>query len=172
MEALGIDWKILLAQIINFVFLIYLLRRFAFIPLLKVLKERKQVIEEGIKNSEQAKEHLEETKQNREKVLENAQEKASELVQKGKERGKEKEEKIIQYAEEEKEKILEEAKNKGNLEVDKMKQEQKEKTRDLGLLLAEKILKEKIDAKKDQEIVKNFLLSLENNETKTNSENS
>lgn len=172
MEALGIDWKILLAQIINFIILVYLLKRFAFTPLLKILRERKEKIEEGVKNSEQAKQQLEEAKQDREKVLEKAQEKAADWVRQGKERGKEKEEKIIQYAEEEKQKLLEEAKQRGEQEVSKMIWSQKQKTRDLGLGLAEKILREKIDSEKDEKLIKEFLSSMENNEAEANSKNS
>ena len=40
-EKLGLDWKLLLSQAVNFLVLLALLRQFAYKPLLKILKERR-----------------------------------------------------------------------------------------------------------------------------------
>lgn len=54
LNALGIDWKILLAQFVNFAVLVFVLWKFAYKPIFKFLEDRKNKIEEGIKNAEQA----------------------------------------------------------------------------------------------------------------------
>ena len=51
---LGLDWKLLLSQAVNFLLLLFLLRKFAYQPLLKVLKERREKIEEGVAKAAEA----------------------------------------------------------------------------------------------------------------------
>ena len=41
LENLGIDWKILLGQIINFLVVLFVLKKFAYKPFLSVLNKRK-----------------------------------------------------------------------------------------------------------------------------------
>lgn len=57
-EQLGLDWKLLLSQAVNFLILLVLLRRFAYKPLLKVLKERRAKIEGGLEKAEEAEARL------------------------------------------------------------------------------------------------------------------
>jgi len=54
---LGIDWKLLLAQGVNFVILLFVLTKFVYKPLMKMVEERKKKIELGIKGGEKA-EHI------------------------------------------------------------------------------------------------------------------
>lgn len=48
LDQFGIDWKLLLSQLVNFSLILIILRIFVYKPLLKILKERKQKIEEGL----------------------------------------------------------------------------------------------------------------------------
>lgn len=156
-EALGINWKILLGQIINFLLVLYLLKRFALKPFLKILNERKEKIEKGIEKTAEAEKRIKIIEEGKEKILKESREKASLILRKSEERGKEKEEEILKRTEEEKMRILAEAKRLGQIEIDKMKGEFSKKNLELVLNLTEKILKEKVDLKKDSEIIKSFL---------------
>ena len=49
---LGIDAKLLIAQVINFVVLLVVLYAFAYKPILKMLHKRTEKIEAGSKNAE------------------------------------------------------------------------------------------------------------------------
>jgi F-type H+-transporting ATPase subunit b len=51
---LGLDWKLLLAQAVNFLVLLTVLYLAAYKPLLKVLKSRRDRIEEGLTKAEEA----------------------------------------------------------------------------------------------------------------------
>lgn len=51
---LGIDWRLLLSQAVNFFLLLVILRALVYKPLLKILKERKARIEEGLTKAEEA----------------------------------------------------------------------------------------------------------------------
>ena len=49
---LGIDWKLLLAQGVNFLILLVVLTKFVYRPLMKIVEERRKRIEFGIKAGE------------------------------------------------------------------------------------------------------------------------
>jgi len=51
---LGINWKLLLAQGINFGLLLVVLAKFVYRPLLKLMKEQREKIEFGLKGAEEA----------------------------------------------------------------------------------------------------------------------
>lgn len=51
LSKLGIDWKLLIAQIINFGILILVLGKFVYRPLLNMLNERQQKIEKGLEEA-------------------------------------------------------------------------------------------------------------------------
>ncbi|SRR6266481_6708779 len=55
---LGINWKLLLAQGINFGLLVVVLTLFVYRPLLKLMKERREKIEFGLKGAEEAAKRL------------------------------------------------------------------------------------------------------------------
>lgn len=57
----GINPILLLAQIVNFIVLLFILKKFMFKPILKVLGERRQKIEESLKNAEEIEKRLAET---------------------------------------------------------------------------------------------------------------
>jgi len=50
--SLGIDWKMLIAQLINFAIVYFLLNRFAFKPIIKILEERRLKIDQSLKDAE------------------------------------------------------------------------------------------------------------------------
>lgn len=51
---LGIDWKLLLSQAVNFGLLLTALRLFAYKPLLALMRERRERIEEGLTKADEA----------------------------------------------------------------------------------------------------------------------
>lgn len=57
---LGINWKILIAQGVNFFALVILLNYFLYKPLVKLMNDRRAKIEEGLKNADDAKKRLSE----------------------------------------------------------------------------------------------------------------
>lgn len=50
-NALGVDLKILFAQLVNFAILFFVLYKFAYKPLLKLIDDRKDMIEDGVLNA-------------------------------------------------------------------------------------------------------------------------
>ncbi|MDD5067999.1 MAG: F0F1 ATP synthase subunit B [Candidatus Pacebacteria bacterium] len=78
---LGVDWKLLLAQVVNFAILAFVLGKFAYKPILGMLKKRSDDIEEGLRASEESKERLSKTKIIEEERILAADKKALSMVQ-------------------------------------------------------------------------------------------
>jgi F-type H+-transporting ATPase subunit b len=57
-ETFGWNWELFLSQIVSFCIVAFLLRQFAYKPILAVLEERRQRIEEGQLNAEKIKQEL------------------------------------------------------------------------------------------------------------------
>lgn len=55
---IGFDWQVALANLVNFLIIFYLLKRFAFPKISETLAERKRVIKEGLDNALQAETEL------------------------------------------------------------------------------------------------------------------
>ena len=58
LKSLGIDWKLLIAQIVNFVILLLILRKFLFAPIVNLLENRHRTIARGLTDAEEAEKKL------------------------------------------------------------------------------------------------------------------
>jgi len=156
-ENLGINWRILLGQIINFLLVLYLLKRFVYRWFLNLLKERKEKIEKGIKMSEEAERRSEAVNVEREEILGRSREEGLKVLKKNEELAEKRKEEILAQTQKERELLLRKSQEEGKSEIERMKKEQSEKMLNLSFALVEKILEEKIDLKKDKEIIEKLL---------------
>lgn len=154
---LGLDWKILLGQLINFLILLFVLKKFAVKPFLKTLRERKQKIEEGIEKSKLAEEKVKEIREMREEVIAKANQKAMEIYEKSKKRGDDKVRESVILGEKERISILENARKETLREINKIKSAEEKKMVEAALSLAEKVIGEKMDAQKDKDLINKIL---------------
>ena len=79
-ETFGFDAWIFLSQVISFVIVALLLRRFAYKPILAVLEERRQRIQEGLLNAEKIKQQLAEAEQRHAEILAKANAQAQKMI--------------------------------------------------------------------------------------------
>lgn len=80
MDALGIQWKILLAQTISFSLVFFVLWRFAYKPIFTMLNARRDKIAEALANAEKIKADVAKTEVERQKVLADAGDQANKLI--------------------------------------------------------------------------------------------
>ncbi len=80
LQSFGVQPVLLLAQIVNFLIILWLLKRYAYTPIFKMLSDRKKTIAEGLKNSEEAKEALEKAVEEEKKILKKAQSEAQAIL--------------------------------------------------------------------------------------------
>ena len=77
----GVDWPHLIAQIISFSIVCFLLQRFAYKPVLKMLAERRQQIEQGIANTKKIADELARTEAHRQEILKQTNEQMTKLME-------------------------------------------------------------------------------------------
>jgi len=81
MDSLGIQWPKLIAQLINFSIVLFVLWRFAYKPVFNLLEARRQKIADGIANAEKIKAELAATEAERKRVLGEAGDQAAKLIE-------------------------------------------------------------------------------------------
>ena len=77
----GVDWSHLIAQIVSFSIVCALLYLFAYKPVLKMLATRRQLIAQGLANSERITAELAKTETQRQEVLAEANVAATQLIE-------------------------------------------------------------------------------------------
>ena len=60
-EQFGVEWPKFIAQVILFIIVYLILKKFAFGPIIAMLEERRKRIEEGMQNAEKIKQQLAES---------------------------------------------------------------------------------------------------------------
>jgi F-type H+-transporting ATPase subunit b len=80
-DTLGIRWVELLAQTISFSFVLFVLWRFAYRPVFKLLDARRQKIADGVANADKIKAQLAATEADRKRILAQAGDQANQLIE-------------------------------------------------------------------------------------------
>src|SRR5438045_7541927 len=68
-DTFGWNWKLFLSQVISFCIVAFLLRRFAYKPILAVLEDRRRKIEEGQLNAEKIRKELAEAEKRYQEIV-------------------------------------------------------------------------------------------------------
>ena len=76
----GVDWKIVIAQMVNFALVVFALWKFAYKPVVATLDERQTKIAEGLKFAEEAKQQLKDATAKQADVLRAANLEAQKIV--------------------------------------------------------------------------------------------
>ncbi|MBI2634802.1 F0F1 ATP synthase subunit B [Candidatus Peregrinibacteria bacterium] len=100
-DKLGIDPKLLVAQIVNFVILLLVLTKLVYKPLLKVLDDRKKMIAKSVDDGKKIEERLLALEDDRKKVISDAGREAMMIVEKAKKEAEEGRAKALENAKKE-----------------------------------------------------------------------
>ena len=79
-QSFGVDWPHLIAQMISFCIVCFLLYRFAYKPVLQMLEDRRQLIAQGLANAEKIKAELARTEAKRQDVMAQANVQARKFI--------------------------------------------------------------------------------------------
>src|SRR6516225_6105288 len=77
----GVDWQHLIAQIISFGIVCFVLNRFAYRPVLAMLEKRRQQIAEGLSNAEHIKAELARTEAQRQEKMAEVDAHATKMIE-------------------------------------------------------------------------------------------
>lgn len=150
---LGVDWRLFLAQAVNFLILLFILKRFAYTPMLRFLEERSAKIEKGLKDAENATTKLEEISKKEEAVLKEAQTQARKIVEEALLHAKERDQEHLEKTKGEVKKMITEAETEIQDARDNMLALAKQEMAGLVIQTTEKLLKKKIDIKEDEILI-------------------
>jgi len=151
---LGVDGKLLLAQAVNFLILFWVLRRYAYKPMLDFLESRTARIDQGLKDADVAHTKLIELEVKEKKVLEDARNEARVIRENAETNAKKRDAERLIETEEKAKRFLEDARLKIEEEKQKILSEAKKEIASIVTLSVEKILKEKIGTVEDKNFIK------------------
>lgn len=157
LSALGVDGTAFLIQLITFVLAYFVLRRFAFGPILKLLRERRETIESGVKLGEEMQKErakleaevekmLHKSRQDADKIIADAQDAARQAIREAEDKARDKAAGI-----------LKEADLRITQDITRARKKLQTETVSLIAEATEAILQEKLDSKKDTEVIERFL---------------
>jgi F-type H+-transporting ATPase subunit b len=110
MEALGIEPIYLLAQLVNFAIIFFLLRKFLYKPVLNMLDKRKAEVAESIDRASRMEREEEKLKEKHEKLLTDAKKEARSIVDEAKKQLEKQKKDIVAKAHEQATEVLAKAK--------------------------------------------------------------
>lgn len=106
----GVNPVLLVAQIVNFLIILFVLKRFMYKPVLDMLKKREDQIRNGLKSAEEGEKKLTEAEEKERQILHKAQERADKILGDSKIEAQELKDEAVLTAKKEAEKIIAQAK--------------------------------------------------------------
>jgi F-type H+-transporting ATPase subunit b len=138
-------------QVIAFLILLIVLKKYAWKPVLNAIKSREERIKGALASAEEAKEEMQKLKADNEVIIKEAKEERNKLLQEAREIKIQMIEDAKTQAGDEAKKIIESAKSKIKSEKEAAISEIKELVATLSVDIAEKILKKELEDKKEQQ---------------------
>jgi F-type H+-transporting ATPase subunit b len=147
---IGFDWQVALANLVNFLVIYWILKKYAFGPIAKIIDERKQKIEEGLSHAQRAETELQLAKDEHERIVTEARVEANAIVSTAKERGDQMIAHAGDKAREEADGIVATAKKQAKAAEVEAEKRFRMKAGNLVAQSVQKILREDIDPAKDK----------------------
>lgn len=160
MAALGFDFSIIIAYLINFALLLVILRAFAYKPVLAMLEKRKQEIANGLDAANKVKVEAERERAKFQADLEQARRSSQEEATKIAQVTAGMREQILAEAHKEAEEIKAKARAEMQAERQAMEAELRRQIAGLTVDLTRKVVSKNIDEKTQRELVGNFLAEM------------
>ena len=151
----------LIAQIINFLLLMFLLAKFAYKPLLQMMEERRSKIASDLEAAEQDKLAAAKMKEEYEQQIADAREQAQVILERANKLAAETQEEIIRQAREEHERLLKSAQDQIERERQKALSDLRGEVVSLSMLAAAKLVGRNMDSEADAKLVQNFIDKLD-----------
>ena len=158
---LGLNWELFIAQLINFAIVLFILWKWVFTPVAKKLQERTDKIEKAMRDANSITKEKTEFEQWKNEEMKKARQEASTIVTAAQKDATAAKDQILQKSKEEQQKLVDQAKKQIEQEKNQQLQSAKSELADLVTNATEKILRSKLDGKKDGELIKNSLQSIQ-----------
>lgn len=156
MESLGFNGTIL-AQMFNFLVLLILLRAVAYKPFMNMLEKRKEYIESSIAAAEEDKKQAEQLRAALQADLQRSRQEAAEVMARASKNAEEQAMQIIEAAKAEAARVKDSALSEIQREKEKAVAELKDQVATLSILVAGKIIDQKLNDDVQKDLVNKFV---------------
>ncbi|MFH1404875.1 MAG: F0F1 ATP synthase subunit B [Patescibacteria group bacterium] len=155
---LGINLKIFIAQLVNFLIVLIVLWKWAYKPIVKMLEQRTEKIEKGMKSAELSEKKLSELEVEKDKIIAMAKSEAQKIHELARAQAEERKQDMVNKAKSEVESVIVQGKAQLKSEKDAMLKEARKDIIEIAVAAVEKILVDQVDEKKSksfaEEVVK------------------
>jgi F-type H+-transporting ATPase subunit b len=153
----GLDWKLFLAQLINFGIVLFVLWKWVFRPVAKAMTERTEKIEKSLADAKQIAEDKQTFDTWKNAEVGKIRIEASQIITEAKQEAEKVKQEILDKAKQEQARVILQTQTKLEEEKNRALSEVKEHIADMVVSATESVIKTKLDPKKDYELVKQAL---------------
>ena len=157
MSDLGINVPVLIIQLVNFAFLLLVLRLFVYKPVLRMLDERRERIREGLNAADRGREQAAEAERQAQEQIESARREGQQIIQNAQQIAQRLQEDGRQQAQQQADAIIERARSEIQLERDSAITELRKEFADLTISAAEKVIGQSLDRDAHQRLIEQSL---------------
>ncbi|MBA2279580.1 F0F1 ATP synthase subunit B [Candidatus Saccharibacteria bacterium] len=150
---LGLSPQAFMIQLITFILIFFLLKRFAFEPIVKMLDKRHKVIEAGVKHGLEMEKEREKLEQETAKIVREARHDADAIISDAQKEGREMVREAEKTAHKKTENMLTDAEARINEEAEQARRKLEREIVGLVSEATEAVVEEKVDAKKDAALI-------------------
>ncbi len=152
-DTFGLKTDVFIAQLVNFLIILFVLWRWAYKPLLKLMEARQERIEKGLHDAETVSLRLADIEKDHQAALSEARKQSAEFMKEAHAEVEKKRDEILNKSREEVGKLITEARKKIAEERSLAEAELKREISALVVATAEMVLKEKLDPTKDAQLM-------------------
>ena len=151
---LGIDGKLFFAQLINFSVVLLVMWRWVYRPLVKIMDDRAKKIEQGLKDADSSAALKKLAEEEKAKIVMEARVAAKAIAEDAERTAVKQREETIKKTRQEVEGIVAQGRDQLRTEKEAMVAEAKAEVAGVVVLAVEKIAGEKLDARKDEKLIR------------------
>jgi F-type H+-transporting ATPase subunit b len=158
---LGLNPAWLIAQIVNFLLILFVLRALAYKPILQMLETRKRKIQESLEYADKVKGDAAAQQKEFERRLDETRREAAQTAQSASQVAEKERERILAQAREEAQQIIGQARGQLDYERKQMVAELREQVVNLSMLAAQRVIGQTLDEARSHQLVHEFLTESE-----------
>lgn len=155
--SIRMEWGTMLFQVVVFLVLLWIVKKFAIGPAMGVLEKRQQQIENQISTAEKNRAEAETLLKEQKQALQQAREEAHQIIERAKKQSELEAKEILEAAQKRSERMIEEARAEITREKDKAVAELRDQVASLSVMLAAKVIEKELDQSQQQEVIDQFM---------------
>lgn len=158
----GFDYRLFLAQIINFLIIVFVFKKFLYKPLINTLEKREKKIAQGVQDAEDAGIALAKAEEQKDAILKKAGVEAERIITEAKTQAGEARDEMMEKTKEQIALLMEQTKDQIALERENFKRETKEASLDIAQSVLDSVIQNLFDKKENDILVKKGIQKIKN----------